>query len=118
MKVYEADDVKPIPLTLFAHQLRSGYNRRVEVDVIRPGGLPVLRHKPLRSGTRVRIVDHPVQVTLRAFTGVIVSPDEWDDHYVIRLDEPALYHHADGNNEELHEIVEHLDNLDILHSTA
>jgi hypothetical protein len=78
----------------------------------------VLRHQTLRSGTRVRIVDHPVQVTLRAFTGVIVKPDEWDDYYIIRLDEPALYHQADGSNGELHEIVEHHDNLDILPPTV
>ncbi len=78
----------------------------------------MLKHQTLRSGTRVRIVDHPVQITLRAFTGVIIRPDEWDDYYVIRLGEPALYHQADDSNEELRKIVEHHDNLDILHSTA
>ncbi|CAN5300206.1 hypothetical protein BH23CHL1_BH23CHL1_05280 [soil metagenome] len=78
----------------------------------------MLKHKTLRSGTRVRIVDHPMRITLRAFTGVIIRPGEWDDYYVIRLDEPALDHQADGRNEEVQKIVEDYDNFDVLHSKA
>jgi len=43
-----------------------------------------------------------------------VRPDEWDDYYIVRLDEPAIYHNADGTTRDLPEIAQMVDNLDVL----
>lgn len=69
----------------------------------------------LTPGTRVRLHGHPIGVTLRSFTGRVVAPDpDWLRYYIIRLDAPAIYHHADGHDEDLEEVVEAADNLDVL----
>lgn len=74
----------------------------------------MLDQRTLRPGTRVRVVDHPVQVTLQTPTGVIARPDAYDDYYIVRLDECAIFHNADGSEELIPEIAEHIDNLDII----
>lgn len=72
----------------------------------------MLDQQTLKPGTRVKIVADPVQVTLRSSTGAIVHADKYDDYFVIHLDEPAVYHAVDDHDEELTEIVEHIDNID------
>lgn len=74
----------------------------------------MIRQRGLAPGTRVRLVDHPIQMHLRSFTGVVVGPDIYDSFYVIRLDEPGIYHHADGRDEELEEVVEGIANLKVI----
>ncbi len=66
----------------------------------------------LTPGTRVRILQPPeYEVTLRSDTGTVLGPDEWEPYYVIRLDEPAEFRHADGSLEAITEICEAADNL-------
>lgn len=74
----------------------------------------MLDQHTLKPGTRVRIVADPVEVRLRSNTGAVARPDKYSDYYVIVLDEPARYDDADGKDEELSEIVEHIDNLIVL----
>jgi hypothetical protein len=74
----------------------------------------MLSHKRLQPGTRVRIVDQPIQMTLQAFTGVVLGNDKYDDYYIIQLDEPGVYHHADGHDELYSEIVENVDNIEVI----
>lgn len=69
----------------------------------------------LRSGARVSIRGNPVGTTLRSRTGYIVGPDTiWDGFFIVHLDEAAIYHHANGETEELAEIREGIDNLFVL----
>ena len=68
----------------------------------------------LRPGDRVRLRSAPAQTDLQEDTGSVVRRDEWAGYYIVRLDLPALYHHADGREEELQEICEAADNLEIL----
>lgn len=68
----------------------------------------------LKPGTRVRLAGDVVGVTLRDATGSVVRPDIYAGYYVVRLDSPAVFHHADGMTEDLHELVEALDNLIVL----
>lgn len=72
----------------------------------------------LKPGTRVRLSGDVVGVTLRDAHGSVVRPDMYDGYYVVRLDAPAMYHHADGTNEDLHELVEAIDNLIVLEPTS
>lgn len=65
----------------------------------------------LAPGQRVAIQGNPIGVTLNARTGTIVRPDEWDGYYIVQLDTPASYRHADGAEETLVEIREAEDNL-------
>lgn len=76
---------------------------------------PVTTSGDLHPGTRVMIRGNLASATLRSRTGYIVGPDTvWEDFFIIRLDHPALYHHANGETEELAEIREGFDNLIIL----
>jgi hypothetical protein len=68
----------------------------------------------LRPGDRVRLRSAPAQTDLQGDPGSVVRRDEWAGYYIVRLDRPALYHHADGRVEELPEICEAADNLAIL----
>ncbi len=71
----------------------------------------------LRPGTRVRVLGNPIQVTLRANTGKIVRQEEGAEgggYFLVQLDEPAVYHWADGREEDLREILEHGDNLIVI----
>ena len=70
--------------------------------------------REIAVGARVRLRSSSHVLDLRANTGSIAGRDAWDDGYLIRLDQPALYHHADGRVEELAEIVEMVDNFDVL----
>ena len=70
--------------------------------------------RTLSSGTRVRLVAPHWLLTLRADTGQVVRPDQWDGYYIVRLDQPALYRHADGRQEELIEVREAADNMQVL----
>lgn len=72
----------------------------------------------LAPGTRVRICGKPIGVTLNRSTGTVVEPDVWEGYYIIRLDVPALYHHADGREERIQTLREASDNLSILPSLA
>ena len=73
----------------------------------------------LVPGTRVHIVGNPVALTLSSPYGYVVRPDEYDeDHYVVRLEMPATYHHADGRIEQLHEIVQAVFNLEAIPSVV
>lgn len=66
----------------------------------------------MRPGTRVELAVKPTAVTLRGRTGTIVREDEdGRDYVVVRLDIPAVYHHFNGEDEELPEIVVMMDNL-------
>ena len=69
----------------------------------------------LRPGVRVMVCGNLASVTLRSRTGRIVGPDAyWEDFFIVRLDQPAIYHHANGETEDLAEIREGIDNLIIL----
>lgn len=68
----------------------------------------------LQTGTRVRLPSVGADVELRSPFGAVVGPDEWDDYYIIRLDEPARFFNADGSVEDLSEITEMVDNLEVL----
>lgn len=72
----------------------------------------------LQPRARVRLLSAAHVLTLRADTGYVVRPDEWDDYFIIRLDQPALYHHADGRIEDLWEVRELADNLELIQSEA
>ena len=67
----------------------------------------------LKLGTRVRLDGDVVGVTLGDRNGCVIRPDLYDGYYVVRLDSPAVYHHADGTVEEIQELVESIDNLSI-----
>ncbi len=92
----------------------SGYNRGMGEDTVQTDAIAENIH--LTPGTRVAIRGVPTGVTLDRATGTIVRPDVWDGYYIIRLDAPALYHHADGRTEHIRELREAGDNLDILPS--
>jgi len=70
----------------------------------------------LQSGTRVRLLAPDPTLTLRNDLGTIVGPDQYLEYYVVRLDQPALLRHGDGDTEEVVEIVEDLDNLEVIQS--
>ena len=71
----------------------------------------------LMPGMRVELTSSPTAVTLRSRTGRIARQDDQDDDYVIvALDNPAQYHHANGEVEDLPEIVVMADNLRALGS--
>jgi hypothetical protein len=75
-------------------------------------------NEALTPGTRVALRGAPIGVTLDRPTGTIVEPDTWDGYYLIRLDIPARYRHADGHTELLPIIREAGDNLVILPPVA
>src|SRR5579859_2719343 len=77
------------------------------------GGNVVTKHD-LKAGTRVRLRSSSHVVELRASTGTIKRPDQLQDYYVIRLDQPALYLNVDGTTRDLPEIVETIDDFDVL----
>jgi hypothetical protein len=63
------------------------------------------------SGIRVRLRDAPFGVRLRSLTGVVEQFDSSEGYCIVRLDEPAMYIHADGTEENLPAICEAGDNL-------
>lgn len=65
-------------------------------------------------GARVRLAAPSSQLELRADTGTVVRPDEWDGYYIVRLDRPALLRHGEDAPEELAEVAEAADNLEVL----
>lgn len=84
----------------------EGQQETMRPDVSTPSWAP---------GTRVELTGSPTAVTLRSRTGRIVREDAEDDDYlIVRLDTPALYHHANGETEELSEIAVMSDNLHAL----
>lgn len=68
----------------------------------------------LAAGTRVEIRGNPIGMTLDCPTGTVVEPDMWEGYYIVRLDVPAHYRHADGRSERLQTIREASDNLIVL----
>ncbi len=77
-----------------------------------------LADRTLAAGTRVRLRSASHVIELRSDTGTVVRPDRWAGYYVIRLDQPAIYHQADGSLRDLSEIVELEDNLDVIDATT
>lgn len=51
---------------------------------------------------------------LTSDTGTVVEPSEWDYYYIIKLDEPARYHHLPDSVEVLQVICEAIENLEVL----
>lgn len=76
----------------------------------------VISGRGIKPGTRVRLRSSSHALALASDTGTVTRPDEWEGYFVIRLDQPAQYRHADGRTETLPEIVELADNLEILPS--
>lgn len=74
----------------------------------------MIESEMLKPGTRVRLRAPNHLLELKSDTGWVVRPDDWGDYYIIRLDQPALYHHADGHTEALAEVREDVDNMDVL----
>jgi len=72
------------------------------------------QRQQFKPGVRVRLHAAHFLVDLRSPTGTIVRPDTYDDYFVVRLDEPAVYHNADGTTTELTEICEAFDNMDVV----
>ncbi len=64
-----------------------------------------------RPGQRVELQGDPIGVTLTTRTGMVVREDEWEGYYILRLDNPAIYHHPNGETEPLFEIREAEDNF-------
>lgn len=90
--------------------IRMGFEYPSESDA-----QPVSVSGDLRSGTRVMLRGNPVGTTLRSRTGYVVGPDSiWDGFFIVHLDQPAIYHQANGETEELAEVREGFDNLIIL----
>ena len=73
-----------------------------------------MTERELPPGTRVRLRSSSPVVELRSNQGTTARPDLYDDSYVIRLDQPAVYLAADRTRSDLPEIVEAVDNLDIV----
>ena len=69
-------------------------------------------------GSRVRLRCPSPQLELRADTGTIVRPDEWDGYYIVRLDAPATLRHGDDPPEEVEEVAEAADNLETIGNRA
>jgi hypothetical protein len=59
---------------------------------------------PFPVGARVRLRGAASGVELTAETGRLLRPDVWLGYYIVRLDRPARYRHADGHVEEIIEI--------------
>jgi len=76
--------------------------------------LPDIPIVDLALGTRVRVTAKPIGVTLVRPTGMIVGRSKWEGYYLVRLDEPGIYHRGDGTDEPIDEIVEAPDNFAIL----
>jgi hypothetical protein len=74
----------------------------------------MIEQQEIAVGARVRWRAPSPLVELRADTGRVVRPDEWDGYYIVHLDQPALYHERDGQVRELVEIAEAGDNMDVL----
>jgi hypothetical protein len=72
--------------------------------------------RSLQPGIRVRLTAPSPLLELTADTGWVLRPDEWEGYFIIRLDGPARYRHADGTVEELQEIRESFDNVEIIPS--
>lgn len=85
---------------------------KIDARCLRVPGDP--DQQTLQPGTRVQVRGEPIGVTLRNFTGEIVRPDKWEGYYIIRLDAPAIYHHADGSVQDLWEIREDAENLRVI----
>jgi hypothetical protein len=74
----------------------------------------MIEEQQITAGTRVRLRAPSPIVELRSDTGTVIRPDTWDGYYIVRLDQPALYHEGDGQVRELPEIAEAADNMDVL----
>ena len=70
----------------------------------------------LHEGTRVRILGPKsvLGVTLASPFGTVKAPGEYSGYYIVRLDEPATYHYADGRTEQIDEVREFWDNLEVI----
>ena len=76
------------------------------------------RPKTLKPGTRVRLRAPSYNLALESDLGTVISPAEYGDYYVIRLDAPALYDHGTGEPVLLTEVPELIDNMDVLPSNG
>jgi len=87
---------------------------RADGDTFDDEAVCMIEQQPLAIGTRVRLRSPSRMVVLRSKLGHIARPDVWDGYYIVRLDEPALYHESAGSVQELTEIREAGDNLEIV----
>ncbi|MBA2452750.1 MAG: hypothetical protein H0V47_06240 [Chloroflexia bacterium] len=69
----------------------------------------------LKPQTRVRLRDNPFGVQLRSMSGYIERLELSSGCYIVQLDEPAIYFHADGTTEDLPAVREAGDNLIVEH---
>lgn len=74
------------------------------------------KQKHVTPGSRVKLLSTSHVLHLRNPHGQILRPGEWDGYYVILLDEPAVYIHADGSKEAISEIRELADNFVVIAS--
>lgn len=65
-------------------------------------------------GSRVRLLGKSHVLTLRSNLGRVIEPDRFDGHYIVRLDEPAMYDNGVGDPYELRDVVQAADNLEVL----
>jgi hypothetical protein len=65
----------------------------------------------LGVGDRVRLLSPSHALRLHSDTGVIARPAEWDNYFIVKLDQPAEYLRAEGQAELLDEVREDGDNL-------
>ncbi|MBI4318767.1 MAG: hypothetical protein HY675_09775 [Chloroflexi bacterium] len=88
-----------------------------------PGRAPLGAHTPaiereLKPGTRVRLRAPAAPLELTSDSGTVIGPAEWDGYYVIKLDRPARYHHADPRVEEIDLVREDVENLGSVRNIA
>lgn len=56
----------------------------------------------MRPGQRVRVIGHPAGVTLRSPFGRVLAPDSrLAGFWLVWMDQPAVYHQADGTERAL-----------------
>ena len=70
--------------------------------------------RELQPGQRVRLTSKPTGLELQCDRGEVICPDLWANHYIIRLDEPAIERHYYGGNKYLRKIRVDVDNLEII----
>jgi hypothetical protein len=75
---------------------------------------PRIVQTDLRPGMRVRLRSAPFGIILRKATGTVVGPAEYEDYFLVRLDEPACDERPDGSGNDLPIIREDAANLEVV----
>lgn len=68
----------------------------------------------INPGRRARLRTTITPLELRTDTGTVIGPAEYEGYYVIRLDEAAIYHEADGGVHDVEMVRIGSDNLEPL----